>query len=237
MTKDWNGGDLIGMDDATLGRLHSNAQAVAQRETKLAASALALLPLIEAEFARRAANQPLRIRGERCAPRSDKGRVERQYADQIIELVSSLNERFDLSRETAIRLSSGRARFTPRNALGKNGDALVGGSKLSGLLDIDRYTAYRIKDETISLTVLLEKNAPLTEMKFIVQASAYRLTDPRPLSSIRSTANDEASLAKEEVGQLFDNFDTAAEFYKNLIAQIAPERSVDKTFAVEKSET
>jgi hypothetical protein len=225
MPKTWTAKDLIEMDDAALMMLHSNAQLVAQREkSKLAEPAIALIPLIEAELARRAANRPLIVQTERKAPRSEKGRIERQYADAIVDLVTSLNARFDLSPETAVRLSVGFRKFRPRAILGRNGDALVGGSKLAGRLAIDRYTAYRIKEETVSLTVILEKNAPLNELKFIVQASYQLLADPRPLSTIRSTANDEASLAKGEVGQLFHNFGEAAKFYEGLIAQIAPER-------------
>lgn len=225
LPKNWTTDDLTPMDDSTLMRLLSNAQSVAQREkSKLAEPALALIPLIEAELARRAASRPITVRTERRAPTSEKGRMERHYADAIVDLVVSLNTKFDLSPETAIRLSGGFKKFIPRSTLGKNGDALVGGSKIAGRLAIDRYTAYRVKDETISLTVLLEKNAPLTDLKFIVQGSTRLLTEPRSLSSIRPTADDEASLAKGEVGQLFRDFAEATKFYASLIAQIAPER-------------
>ncbi len=225
MPKTWTAEDLMQMDDAALIQLGSNAHSVAQREkSKLAKLAVALIPLIEAELARRAASSPLPGKTERRAPRSDKGRIERQYADAIVDLVMSLNTRFDLSLETAIRLSAGFKKFSARSTIGKNGDALVGGSKLTGRLAIDRYTAYRIKDEAISLTVILEKDAPLTDLKFIVQASSRYLTDPRPLSEIRSTVDDKASLAKGEMGQIFKDFAEAAKFYEKLVAQIAPER-------------
>jgi hypothetical protein len=223
MPKNWTTDDLTPMDDAALLRLLSNARSVTQREkSKLVDSALALIPLIEAELTRRASSRPLPSKTQGRSPASEKGRIERQYADALVELAISLNNRFDLSRDTAKRLSSGLKKFTPRSPLGKNGDALVGGSKLAGRLAIDRYTAYRIKEETISLSVILEKNALLSEIKFIVQASPHFLTNPQPLSSIRSTVNDRASLAKGEMGQLFDNFDAASAFYESLVAKIAP---------------
>jgi hypothetical protein len=226
MPKNWTTDDLTPMDDAALLRLLSNAQSVAQREkSKLLEPALALIPLIEAELASRASSRPLPSKTQGRTPASEKGRIERQYADALVELAISLNKRFDLSRDTAIRLSSGLKKFTPRSPLGKNGDALVGGSKLAGRLAIDRYTVYRLKEETISLSVILEKNAPLNEIKFIVQASSHLLTNPQPLSSIRSTVDDKASLAKGEVGQLFDNFDAASAYYERLVAQIAPKQS------------
>lgn len=75
MPKNWNTDDLTPMDDAALMQLLSNARAVAQREkSKLAEPALVLIPLIEAELARRAASRPLSIQTERRAPRGQKGR-------------------------------------------------------------------------------------------------------------------------------------------------------------------
>jgi len=74
MLKIWTADDLIGMSDPALLQLLSNAQSAAQREkSKLLEPAVALIPLIEAELARRAASRPLSIQTERRAPRSDKG--------------------------------------------------------------------------------------------------------------------------------------------------------------------
>jgi hypothetical protein len=226
MTKQWTSGDLAKLDNAALMQLLSNAHSAAKREkTKLAEHAVALIPQIEAEQARRALRSPLPLKRKRRTPRSEDGRIERHYADAIVDLVASLNTRFDLSPETAISLSSGLKKFTPRSALGTNGDALVGGAKLTGKFLVHRYTAYRIRNETVLLVVILEKNAPLTELKFIIQASAWLLTDPQPLSSIRPVADVERSLSKQETGQLFYEFTEAAQFYENVLAQIAPTRT------------
>ena len=226
MSKDWTTGGFDDMDDETLRRFYDNARSVAERTgSKLAERAIALLPLIEEELKRRNANRPVPKVAGRRAPRSENGRVERQYADAIAELVRTLASRYDMSAETALRLSRGFPSFKPRQALGRDGDALVGGAKMAGRVAIDRYTAYRVKDQTISLSVILEKGEPIDKLKYIVQASpSTLLKNPEPLTKIRSTANDETSLTNGEHGELFQTFSAAAECYESLISQLAPAR-------------
>jgi len=225
MAKDWTADDLVGMDDEKLRGLYENAQSVVERKhPKLTERAQALLPLIEAEFNRRHVNRPIPTRSDHRVPRSDRGRVERRHSDAIFHLVDMLSARYDISPETAIRLSSGIRNFKPRQALGRNGDALLGGAKTAGKVAIDRYTSYRMKSESVSLSVILEKDDPLDNLKFIVQASPSHLKNPKPLAEIRKTANDKASLRNEEFGELFGSFSTAAEFYEGLISQLAPRR-------------
>lgn len=225
MAKDWATDGFDGMDDDTLRRLYENSLRVAARaKSKLTNQAIALLPIIEAELKRRLETRPLPTKTERRKPRSENGRVERHYADAILDLVLSLNTRFDLSPETAKRLSGDFRSFTPREALGRNGDTLVGGARMAGKVAIDRYTAYRLRDQTILLSVILEKADPLEKLKFIVSAPSTLLKNPQPLTEIRTTANDEASLRNGESGELFNSFETAAEFYESLISQLAPGR-------------
>jgi hypothetical protein len=223
--KKWTKDGLMKLSDAELSSLHENVQSTAQRKcTKFTEEAIALLPLIEGEQKRRAASHAPEVGKVRRRPRTERVRIERQYADAIVCLIKSLSERFDLSPEAAIRRSLGFPGFVPRSPLDRYGDALVGGARRAGLVSIDRYTAYRIKDDTVSLTVLLEENASPIKLKFIVQASKERLNNPQCLVLIRKTANDEASLRRDEVGELFDDFDGAAKFYEKLIAALAPKR-------------
>jgi hypothetical protein len=135
-----------------------------------------------------------------------------------------LSARHDLSAETAMRMSRGISKFKPREPLGTTGDAIVGGARRSGKVTIDRYTAYRIMNHTILLSVVLEKNQSLEKIKFIIRAPRFLLKNPKLVIEIRTTANDEISLRNEEFGELFNNFVSAAEFYESLIAQLAPRK-------------
>ncbi len=127
--KKWTKDGLMKLSDAELSSLHENVQSTAQRKcTKFTEEAIALLPLIEGEQKRRAASHAPEVGKVRRRPRTERARIERQYADAIVCLIKSLSERFDLSPEAAIRRSLEFPGFVPRSPLDRYGDALVGGA-------------------------------------------------------------------------------------------------------------
>ena len=90
MPKDWTTDGFDGLDDEQLGRLYENALSVSQRpKSKLTEEATKLLPVIEQELQRRSAAQPIALTAPKRTPRSDKGRIERQYAEAIVELINA----------------------------------------------------------------------------------------------------------------------------------------------------
>ena len=227
MPKDWTTDGFDGLSDDKLHRLYENPLSVSQRpKNKLTEPATKLLPLIEEELKRRNAAQPMALTAPKRTPRSDKGRIERQYAEAIVELVAKLNSAYDISSATAAHLSRGIPKFKAREPLAKTGEAFVGGARRAGKVAIDRYTPYRIQKYTVILSVVLEKEQPVETLKFIIRAPSHLLKNPKPLTEIRTTANDQASLRNEEFAEVFDNFSDAAKLYESLIAKLAPARSL-----------
>jgi hypothetical protein len=225
MPKDWTTEDLQNLTSQQLLQLHWNAETRSRdANPKISTAAAALLPKVDEEIARRQLSKASKPNGRRRVPSSEKGRVEREYANHILSMVEALTEKFDLSKETATQLSIGIRNFRARNTIGRGGDALLGGAQRAGKVWIDRYTAYRVKDVLVSFSVILERDDPFDGLKFIVQAPERLLAHPQSLSAIRNTADNQASLEKGEMGEVFPTFGEAADAYERILSEIAPEQ-------------
>jgi hypothetical protein len=64
-----------------------------------------------------------------------------------------LAREYDLSRDTAVKLSQTVKRFQPHSLTDAKGDAKLGGYQRTGLAKIDRYVSYRVGDKYVTWSV------------------------------------------------------------------------------------
>lgn len=107
------------------------------------------------------------------------GNLDRELALSLAEFMLRLAEEFDLTSETAKLKSRGVKWFRPHKLTGKDGLAKIGGAKLSGSCQIDRYVSYAVGGMTFALCAWLPMGAEIGELKFHVFAPQGELAEPK----------------------------------------------------------
>jgi hypothetical protein len=228
MSKDWENYDFLAKTDAEIAIwLKNTSQALEHANKSRAVAAQSLLPFLTAETERRSQHeQSSSIKTVRSKTTSSRNLLEQHYATRLRDFVITLETEYDLTAETAQKLSINFKGFRARNARRTSGEVMIGGARIAGIAAIYRYTAYRIRDMIVSFSIVLEKAAPEENIKFIIAAPADFLSNPHPIPTLRSTTPAETSSLKNEMGMSFSDFDEAAELYKTIIQKIAPSRSL-----------
>jgi hypothetical protein len=179
--------------------------------------------LIEAEIAER----PLFSAGKARARRADgsgEPSLETQIARRIADLAHDIAKSFDLSEAAATKLSEGFKGFKAHKALGSDGMAKTGGLKKEGKAQISRLTSYRVKDEIVALEAILLKGANPDALRYVVRAPKARMPRGLPIADVMPelAGSDIAKAVAHFIA--YEDFDEAANHYRDLIAQLAPPR-------------
>ena len=120
--------------------------------------------------------------------------------------MQGLAKEFDLTGETAKSKSHGIRRFRPHKLTGKDGLAKIGGVKLSGSCQIDRYVSYCVGGMTFALCAWLPLGAEIGALKFHVFAPHHELDEPKNWDDLRP---DTKSPKQHLMGQEFTDLNSA----------------------------
>lgn len=150
--------------------------------------------------------------------------LEARVAQQLGSLAATLAERYDLSAETAQRLSNGVKGFRPQSMTDRRGEARTGGSVKSGRMAIDRYIAYRVRDSMASLAFLLPADAPNEAGRYVLMATDDLLDGEHESDDFATIAREhgwsESSRARMRAVQAA-NYAEAEKLYETVIARAA----------------
>jgi hypothetical protein len=149
-------------------------------------------------------------------------RLEKVFAEQLVELARKLEIRYNFSTEKARSLSLGTKRFKPHSLLSSKGKAKVGGAQRAGYVVFDRYISYRIKDNLFALIALLVSGEDHSTVQFQVVGPPEILKRAQPISELRSYLSDGESIGLTRFAEEFDNFQEAEDQFINLMEQVAP---------------
>lgn len=146
--------------------------------------------------------------------------AEKSLISELEKLGRSLLEKYDLSIETARKLSKG-FKFSGHKFDGK---AKVGGAKLLGRVAVNKSLSYRLKEDVFVIAGVLEHDEPAENMSFMVLAPKEFLSNYVTLRELIPSLKDEDNLGNISIGQRFNNFDDAAELYVSIMDRIAPRK-------------
>lgn len=205
MTKEWDEERVRLLGDVELHNLMENAQ-------KRGSEPVAELCALEIERRRSAIGvRNARVR-KVSGPHGSSGlrKIDADTDELLVRLANDLMTTYDLSEETAQKLSANRIR--PLSMLSKNGKmSKIGGFKKRGEVAIFRYISYRIGDATISLAAVMAREGE--------DQVTWRVDGPDHLVP----AKEERYLGtKTSRGVWFNNFEDTAEKFRDLIALLAP---------------
>jgi hypothetical protein len=161
------------------------------------------------------------IRGARPASVRD---FETDVAGRLVEIARRAAAQYDLSPDTARALSAGVKGFKPHGLLNSRCKAKTGGLQKKGICAVDRYISYRIREDIISLGVLLNRDESPSMARYQVLAPRALLPDPRPIEAIRPGAAADHPISFERQGQTFSSLDEAATVFESVLAKVAPSR-------------
>jgi hypothetical protein len=140
-------------------------------------------------------------------------------------VAEALGKRFDLTAQTARKLSIGSSRFMPHSLTAKNGEAKTGGAMKEGKLAIDRYISYRLRDELISLAYILFKEEPEENGRYYLVGTEGVFTGGQKFSEVlagKANYGWSPAFTDRMYAQPFTELAEAAAAYETLIAKLAP---------------
>ncbi len=150
--------------------------------------------------------------------------AEKELNSQLEKLGRSLLEKYDLSKETAKKLSKG-SKFRAHSFLSKVGRAKVGGAKRKGRVAINSFISYRLKTDIFGLAGVLEHNHPAEEMSFMVLAPKEYVNNFVSVNELLPSLEETDDIGLVHGGESFANFDDAAALFTSIIEQVAPRKS------------
>lgn len=168
--------------------------------------------------------KPKRAGGQRSAGTS----LERRIAEALGKIAVELNGRYDLSKETARKLSVGTKHFTPHGLTDPKGDAKTGGSMKGGRMQLDRYISYRVRESVVSLAYILFPGESEDQGFYRVFATDDMTQEGVPLSDFLPSDNEygwETGFRDRMRMLPFLDLESAAKCYEALIARLAPART------------
>jgi len=173
-----------------------------------------------------------RLPANALAPRRRRARsqmlLEGRVAQELGELAATLQDRYDLSSETAAQQSSDVKGFKAQTLTDKRGAARAGRSMKDGRMAIDRYLSYRVRDTQASLAFLLFPEQPDASGRYVLMATDDLLEDEPTTDAYAPLAKGygwpEAALGRLRAAPAV-NFAEAQQRFEALIAQVAPARA------------
>lgn len=143
--------------------------------------------------------------------------LEAECAKQLSDLATYLSFKYDLSSETAAKMSKEIKGFRAHQITAKNGQAKLGGDQRIGKVAIDRYISYRVGNEPVALTALLISQDSEEGLLWQVLGSQKHFQQFNSFSDLRSYASDkDGGLYK--CGLNFTSFAEAAALFEKIIS-------------------
>ena len=155
--------------------------------------------------------------------RSTKVRAHNIPRSQFETLGQTLLETYDLSEETARKLSEGVKGYRYQSLLGKNGKAKTGGSKLKGAVRLDEYISFRVGNNAVHLGLVQFKDDPEDLYRYHVYAPKELLNEPLEVGKIRPDWKGFGFIT-ETHGQEFSDFQSASELFVSALDTLVPKR-------------
>lgn len=150
--------------------------------------------------------------------------LELQLDEQLIAVQQELAKNYDLSLDTAKRLSVGSSRFRAHEQLSSTGRSKTGDHQLKKRLKIDRYISYRIKDSACALACV-QLGDDGDQVRFQVMGpKVYLDQNYKEPKQLRPYLGDDENLGAYEGGEEYARFEEAATRYKWLIEKVAPKK-------------
>lgn len=169
------------------------------------------------------------IRPKRAGGKKSVGTsLERRVAEALGKVAVELNGRYDLSRETARKLSVGTKHFQPHSLTDPKGDGKTGGSMKGGRMQIDRYISYRVRDSVACVAYLLFPGESEDQGRYLVLVTDDMTQEGVPLNDFVPPDNEYGWSPgfRDRMRVLpFPDLEAAAECYEALIARLAPART------------
>jgi hypothetical protein len=213
----WTDEKLAALDKGQLINLLDNLHT--QRESGRVAAEVA-----DDLSSRISARLPARAKTVRRKRARSQVMLEARVAQQLGSLATTLAERYDLSAETAQKLSNGIKGFRPQPMTDRRGEARTGGSVKSGRMAIDRYIAYRVRDSMASLAFLLPADAPNEAGRYVLMATDDLLDGEHESEDFAAIAREhgwsESSRSRMRAVQAA-NYAEAEKLYETVIARAA----------------
>ena len=134
----------------------------------------------------------------------------------LVTLANDLSSTYDLSKETARKLST--KSFLPHRLLSTNGkESKLGGVKKRGKIAIYRYISYRLGEDILSLNaVMIDKDE---------ERVSWRVDGPDHLLLNKEDRYPELNIT---VGAWFDEFFDAEQKFRMLVDAVAPRNGSPK---------
>lgn len=151
--------------------------------------------------------------------------LEHRVAAEIGRIAEELAIRYDLSPETARKLSGGTTRFVPHKLTDKSGLAKTSGAMKEGKLAIDRYISYRVRDEIVSLAFILFKGEPEENGRYYVIGTDGVFAEGQKFSEILAGKGDygwSPAFTRRMFARPFAELEAAAASYSLLVEKLAP---------------
>lgn len=146
--------------------------------------------------------------------------LTRRISDSLSSFANELLREFDLSKETAQRLSRGCSRFKAHSILGKDGMAKVGGLKRRRLCQIDSYVSYRLRDDLISLNVWLGNEKSEQDLEYQVIGPKRLLSHPLDMRQLRPNVPIDPDAVLWGYGNRYATFEEAKAAFRDLLRSI-----------------
>jgi hypothetical protein len=144
----------------------------------------------------------------------------------LLSSIRRLQEQYNFSPDIAKSLSVGVKGFVPNKIIGDDGRLKTGGSKKAGMVDVDFYSSYRLRTQLAHIAIVLEKGAPLDQLKFIV--SGNNIFDPedkpKQLCELRTLPPSRIESTVKRPAILYKKYSDAIEHFEKLIKKMNPPR-------------
>lgn len=150
--------------------------------------------------------------------------ADKQTSALLAESIQELNRIYDLSKETAKKLSKDVSNFRAHNLLSAEGKAKVGGAKMKGRVAINNFVSYRLNSDVFALCVALEHNKPVSDMKYIVLAPRSFLSSYKALDQL-IPITEEDDLGLIDGGEEFKTYNEALGVFSSILEKVAPKKS------------
>jgi hypothetical protein len=145
--------------------------------------------------------------------------LEADCAKKLSDLAAYLTSKYDLSSETATKMSDGIKGFRAHQVTAKNGQAKLGGDQRIGKVAIDRYISYRVGNEPVALTALLISQESEDGLLWQVLGSEKHFQKSETYSQLRSYASDDDG-GLYKCGLNFTSFSEAATLFEEIISKL-----------------
>jgi hypothetical protein len=163
------------------------------------------------------------------APRKMRSGSFRNHEDQISREIGAFARKlaldYDLSPETASKVSRGIKGFRAHSLTDKHGNAKLGGHQRLGLCALDRYVSYRVRDHYVSLGAWLSKGRNTDEIQYQVFGTRELLPRGVAPSQLRPDVPEKDAEGTDRRGISFLDLESAKAEFARLIAAVAPKRS------------